>query len=146
MWGWARPNVLPWYLDLISRLAPLRYAVDPTCGVYHAGSSEAARVVLAPVGVNPAVGGMFAAFLVVGTALFARGNATGRSGCEAKARNATAKRELGNTERTRPSPTLIAQRSAAHQTGIRGARINHLDGRVLQRALSGCHYPSPPWT
>ena len=67
-------KVLPWYLDALSRLAPLRYAVDLTRGVYYAGSPEAARVVLAPVAVNLAVvGGMFAAFLVVGTALFVRG-------------------------------------------------------------------------
>ena len=66
--------MLPWYLDLLSRLAPLRYAVDPTCGVSYAGSPEVARVVLAPVAVNLlAVGGMFAACLVVGTGLFVRG-------------------------------------------------------------------------
>ena len=59
---------------MLSRLAPLRYAVDLTRGVYYAGSPEATRVVLAPVAVNLAVvGGMFAAFLVVGTALFVRG-------------------------------------------------------------------------
>ena len=59
---------------MLSRLSPLRYAVDLVRGAYYAGSPEAARVVLAPVGANLlAVGGMFAGFLVVGTALFVRG-------------------------------------------------------------------------
>ena len=67
-------RVLPWYLDVLSRLAPLRYAVDLVRGVFYAGSREAPLVVLAPVGVNLLVaGGMFAAFWVSGTALFVRG-------------------------------------------------------------------------
>ena len=67
-------KVLPWYLDVLSRLFPLRYAVDLLRGVYYAGTPEAAKVVLAPVAVNLLVAGaMVAAFLVVGTALFVRG-------------------------------------------------------------------------
>ncbi len=67
-------KVLPWYLDVLSRLAPLRYAVDLVRGVYYAGTAEARLVVLAPVVVNLlVVGGMFAAFLGIGTALFVRG-------------------------------------------------------------------------
>ena len=67
-------KVLPWYLEVLSRLAPLRYAADLERGVYYAGSAEARLVVLAPVAVNLlVVGAMFAAFLGVGTALFVRG-------------------------------------------------------------------------
>ena len=76
--------MLPWYLDVLSRLAPLRYAVDLTRCVYNAGSLEAARVVLAPVAVNLlAVGAMFVAFLVVGSGrrCSCGGNATDQRGC-----------------------------------------------------------------
>ena len=67
-------KVLPWYLDALSRLFPLRYAVDLLRGVYYAGTPEVAKVVLAPVALNLLVAGaMFAAFLVIGTALFVRG-------------------------------------------------------------------------
>jgi ABC-2 type transport system permease protein len=64
---------LPWFLDLISRVSPLRYAVDLVRGAYYAGSPDAAHVVLDPLAYNLAVGGaLFGAFLVLGTVLFVR--------------------------------------------------------------------------
>ena len=67
-------KVLPWYLDILSRLSPLRYAVDLLRGVYYAGTPEADLVVLQPLPVNLLIAGaMFTVFLVVGTILFVRG-------------------------------------------------------------------------
>jgi ABC-2 type transport system permease protein len=66
-------KVLPWYLDVFSRLLPMRYAVDLTRGVFYAGQSEYARVILEDPLPNVVVIGLaFAVFLVVGTALFVR--------------------------------------------------------------------------
>jgi len=65
---------LPWYLEVLSRISPLRYAVDLMRGVFYAGTAERAKVVLDPLALNLlVVGGMFAVFLVAGTALFVRG-------------------------------------------------------------------------
>lgn len=67
-------KVLPWYLEIPSRLAPLRYAVDLVRSVFYAGTPEADLVVLEPVATNLLIGGgMFAVFLMVGTAIFVRG-------------------------------------------------------------------------
>ncbi len=64
---------LPWYLDLVSRLSPLRYAVDLLRGVYYAGRPEYDKVVLADPLTNLAIMTVaFAAFLIVGTTLFVR--------------------------------------------------------------------------
>ena len=66
-------NQLPWYLDALSRISPLRYAVDLARGVYYLDRPEYARVVLAPPLVNMAImAALFALFLVVGTYLFVR--------------------------------------------------------------------------
>ena len=66
-------RVLPWYLDILSRLSPMRYAVDLTRGVYYAGQPEYAKVVLeAPIGNLAIMGVMFAVFLAAGTWLFVR--------------------------------------------------------------------------
>ena len=66
-------KVLPWYLEILSRISPLRYAVDLTRGVFYAGTPESANVVLAPVWVNLlTTGAMFAGFLLLGTVLFVR--------------------------------------------------------------------------
>lgn len=66
-------QVLPWYLDWLSRITPLRYAVDLARGVFYAGKPEYNLVVLQPPLVNAAIiGVMFAVFLVVGTTLFVR--------------------------------------------------------------------------
>jgi ABC-2 type transport system permease protein len=67
-------QVLPWWLDVLSRISPLRYAVDLTRGIYYADAPEYSRTVIASPGVNLAVmAAMFAAFLVIGTWMFARG-------------------------------------------------------------------------
>jgi ABC-2 type transport system permease protein len=65
---------LPWYLEVLSRVSPLRYAVDLLRGVFYAGTPERDLVALDPIALNLLIGGaMFAAFLVLGTALFVRG-------------------------------------------------------------------------
>jgi ABC-2 type transport system permease protein len=66
-------KVLPWYLDVLSRISPMRYAVDLLRDGYYAGSSEYSKVVLSPLPLNLAVVGiMFAVFLLLGTYLFVR--------------------------------------------------------------------------
>jgi ABC-2 type transport system permease protein len=67
-------KVLPWYLDIFSRIAPLRYAVDLMRGIYYAGQPEYDKIVLQ----NPlfnllVIAAMFFVFLVIGTFLFVRG-------------------------------------------------------------------------
>ncbi|MBI3913774.1 MAG: ABC transporter permease [Chloroflexi bacterium] len=63
---------LPWYLDILSKLSPLRYAVDLARGVFYAGSPDY-RVVLASPLVNLAIiAAEFAGFLIFGTVLFVR--------------------------------------------------------------------------
>ena len=67
-------RVLPWWLDVLSHLSPLRYAVDFTRGVFYADSPDYPRTVIASPAFNLAVmAAMFAVFLVLGTVLFARG-------------------------------------------------------------------------
>jgi len=64
---------LPWYLNILSILSPMRYAVDLTRGLYYPGSPDYAQVVLQPPLVNLAIiAALFAVFLVVGTYLFVR--------------------------------------------------------------------------
>jgi ABC-2 type transport system permease protein len=66
-------KVLPIYLDVLSRISPMRYAVDLTRGFFYAGQREYASVVLSGPGFNLAVMGiMFGVFLVAGTLLFVR--------------------------------------------------------------------------
>jgi ABC-2 type transport system permease protein len=66
-------QALPWFLDLLSRLAPLRYAVDLVRGVFYAGEPDYSLVVLDPVAFNLLVcAALFGTFLVVGTFLFVR--------------------------------------------------------------------------
>jgi ABC-2 type transport system permease protein len=66
-------NVLPWYLEALSLLSPMRYVIDLTRGVVFAGRPEYSRVVLASPMTNLAVLGlMFVAFMVLGTTLFVR--------------------------------------------------------------------------
>jgi len=65
---------LPPYLEIISRVAPLRYAVDLLRGVYYEGSPEYNRVVLDSPVINLAImAAMFVGFLALGTWLFVRG-------------------------------------------------------------------------
>lgn len=66
---------LPIYLDLASKIAPLRYAVDLTRAVYYVGQPAVYnKVVLLSPFLNLAIMTvMFAIFLVIGTTLFVRG-------------------------------------------------------------------------
>lgn len=66
-------NVLPWYLEVLSRLAPMRYIVDLVRDVVYAGSPDYHRVTLLdPLSNLLAMAIMFAVFLTAGTALFVR--------------------------------------------------------------------------
>jgi ABC-2 type transport system permease protein len=66
-------NALPWYLDVASRLSPMRYAVDLVRGLFYRESPEYGKVVLQdPPTVAAIIGGTFVAFMIVGTALFVR--------------------------------------------------------------------------
>ncbi len=64
---------LPTFLDVLSHLAPMRYAVDLTRSVFYVGSPDRAKVVLDGFVVDSVlVTALFAAFLIAGTALFVR--------------------------------------------------------------------------
>ncbi len=66
-------RVLPWYLDILSKLSPMRYAVDLTRGVFYAAQPDYAKVVLQGAALNFAImAAAFLVFLVVGTFLFVR--------------------------------------------------------------------------
>ncbi len=66
-------RVLPFYLDILSRISPLRYAVDLVRGVFYAGQPEYPHAVLASTAFNLSVITiLFAVFLVAGTFLFVR--------------------------------------------------------------------------
>jgi ABC-2 type transport system permease protein len=66
-------KVLPPYLEVLSRISPMRYAVDLARGAFYAGRPEYPRAVLDPPALNLAVmTAMFLVFLVIGTALFVR--------------------------------------------------------------------------
>jgi ABC-2 type transport system permease protein len=66
-------QVLPWYLDILSKLSPLRYAVDLTRGVFYAGMPEYDAVVLQSPAYNLVIITItFFIFLVAGTFVFVR--------------------------------------------------------------------------
>jgi ABC-2 type transport system permease protein len=66
-------NILPWYLEALSLVSPMRYVIDLTRGVVFAGSPDYGRVVLASPVTNVAVLAlMFVVFIVTGTVLFVR--------------------------------------------------------------------------
>lgn len=66
-------NNLPWYLDIVSRIAPMRYAIDLVRDVYYGFHPEAVPMALEPTAINLAImAAMFLGFMVVGTALFVR--------------------------------------------------------------------------
>jgi ABC-2 type transport system permease protein len=66
-------KVLPFYLEILSRISPLRYAVDLTRGIYYLGQPEYNSVVLTtPLENIVILGGTFALFMVIGTFLFVR--------------------------------------------------------------------------
>jgi ABC-2 type transport system permease protein len=61
---------LPWYLDILSKISPMRYAVDITRDVYYAGG---ASVAIFDLPTNLAIiAVMFVVFMVIGTAGFVR--------------------------------------------------------------------------
>ena len=64
---------LPWFLDILSRISPMRYAVDLVRNVYYGfqPSTVAAEVSSAPANLA-VIGAMFAVFVAVGTARFVR--------------------------------------------------------------------------
>lgn len=64
---------LPWYLFILSRLAPMTYAVDLMRGVYYWGAPAYSKVVLESPFVNLLIiGVVFSVFLVSGTYFFVR--------------------------------------------------------------------------
>jgi ABC-2 type transport system permease protein len=66
-------QILPWYLDILSRISPMRYAVDLTRGVFYAGQPDYRQVVLQEPVVNLTIMlGLFLIFMIVGTWLFVR--------------------------------------------------------------------------
>ena len=66
-------KVLPPYLEVLSRISPMRYAVDLARGAFYAGRPEYGRAVLdSPIVDLAVMAVMFTVFLVVGTALFVR--------------------------------------------------------------------------
>jgi ABC-2 type transport system permease protein len=66
-------QVLPLPLEILSRISPLRYAVDLMRNVFYVGQPDYSHVVLDTPALNTAVIGLlFVAFLVTGTALFVR--------------------------------------------------------------------------
>lgn len=66
-------GILPWYLEILSRISPLRYVIDLIRGVAYAGHPEYGKVVLLSPATNVLViAAMFAVFMVVGTSLFVR--------------------------------------------------------------------------
>ena len=64
---------LPWYLDIVSHLSPMRYAIDLVRDVYYGGLPDVVTVPLEGAPVNLAIiGAMFVGFMLVGTTLFVR--------------------------------------------------------------------------
>jgi ABC-type transport system involved in multi-copper enzyme maturation permease subunit len=61
-------------LDILSKISPLRYAVDLTRGIFYAGQPEYAQTVLQSPWFNLLlITALFAVFLALGTFLFVRG-------------------------------------------------------------------------
>ncbi len=66
-------KVLPPYLEILSRISPMRYAVDLLRNVFYLGQTDYRAVTLDSPGLNMLVmGAFFALFLIIGTALFVR--------------------------------------------------------------------------
>ncbi len=66
-------QILPRYLDILSRLSPMRYAVDLTRGIFYAGGADYEKVVLqTPIENLAIMAAAFLVFLVIGTFLFVR--------------------------------------------------------------------------
>lgn len=66
-------NDFPWYLDILSRLAPMRYAVDFTRSIFYLGQPEYPLVVMDGIAMNLLIMTiLFVIFLMVGTWIFVR--------------------------------------------------------------------------
>jgi len=66
-------QVLPWYLEILSRISPMRYAVDFARGLYYAGTPEYDKVVLLdPLSNFLVMSAAFLVFMVAGTIMFVR--------------------------------------------------------------------------
>ncbi|MDQ2922911.1 MAG: ABC transporter permease [Candidatus Dormibacteraeota bacterium] len=66
-------TVLPWYLEILSRISPMRYVVDLFRDVVYTGRPEYHRIVLLdPLTNVTVIAVMFGVFIVIGTALFVR--------------------------------------------------------------------------
>ncbi len=66
-------KVLPLYLEILSLLSPLRYAVDLMRGLFYWGQPEYDRIVLAsPLANLVIIGATFVVFMAIGTFLFVR--------------------------------------------------------------------------
>ena len=64
---------LPWWLDAVSRVSPLRYAVDTIRNVYYGLQPSPASATVAPLDVDLAIlAAMLLLFITVGTAIFVR--------------------------------------------------------------------------
>ena len=66
-------NNLPWFLNILSILSPMRYAVDLVRGVYYLGTPQYSKVVLLPPSVNLMIIIItFGIFIFFGTYVFVR--------------------------------------------------------------------------
>jgi len=66
-------NNLPWFLNILSILSPMRYAVDLVRGVYYLGTPQYSKVVLLPPSVNLMIIIItFGIFIFFGTFVFVR--------------------------------------------------------------------------
>jgi ABC-2 type transport system permease protein len=64
---------LPWYLDILSHLSPMRYAIDLLRDVYYGGLPDVEPVALLDLPTNLLIIGVtFVGLLLVGTTLFVR--------------------------------------------------------------------------
>ncbi len=64
---------LPIYLDILSKISPMRYPVDLTRGIFYIGLEEYEAVVITTPFTNLMImGGLFTVFMIVGTWLFVR--------------------------------------------------------------------------
>ena len=64
---------LPWYLDFLSRISPMRYAVDLTRGIFYLGRTDYVNAVLQGPAYNLTLMTVaFLVFLFIGTFLFVR--------------------------------------------------------------------------
>jgi len=62
---------LPWYLDILSKISPMRYAVDFVRNFFYLGNPEATKAVLFPMHINLIIiTVLFTVFIILGTRIF----------------------------------------------------------------------------